>query len=179
MYLSKKTYIGANYEHNNVKEEINLTRGGDNKPVKVNLNRVSYIEEEVAYWRKANAIHKWFVENVQDGEDDCKPYYVSREKLRELVNLCKKVLETAKTVDGQVHTGTTWTAAEGQTYQYEPGKVIVNQDEVEELLPTQEGFFFGGTDYDESYIEDLKDTIKQLEPLLEDKDGEYEYCSSW
>ena len=55
----------------------------------------------------------------------------------------------------------------------------MNQDEVEELLPTQEGFFFGGTDYDESYIEDLKDTIKQLEPLLEDKDGEYEYCSSW
>ena len=60
MYLSKKTYIGANYEHNNVKGEINLTRGGDNKPVKVNLNRVSYIEEEVAYWRKANAIHPYW-----------------------------------------------------------------------------------------------------------------------
>jgi len=27
--------------------------------------------EEVAYWRKANMVHKWFVEHVQDGEDDC------------------------------------------------------------------------------------------------------------
>jgi len=26
--------------------------------------------EEVGYWRKANAIHGWFVDHVQDGEDD-------------------------------------------------------------------------------------------------------------
>ena len=25
----------------------------------------------VAYWRKANAIHSWFVENCQDGVDEC------------------------------------------------------------------------------------------------------------
>jgi len=31
---------------------------------------------EAMYWRKANAIHRWFVENVQGGQDDCKPYYV-------------------------------------------------------------------------------------------------------
>ena len=38
----------------------------------------------VAYWRKANHIHGWFVENVQNNEDDCDEYYVSRTKLEEL-----------------------------------------------------------------------------------------------
>ena len=47
---------------------------------------------EVGYWRKANAIHRWFVENVQDGTDDCNPYPVSREQLEELRELCRTAL---------------------------------------------------------------------------------------
>lgn len=38
----------------------------------------------VGYWRKANAVHSWFVRNVQEGIDNCKTYWVSREQLREL-----------------------------------------------------------------------------------------------
>jgi len=38
----------------------------------------------IGYWRKANHIHSWFVENCQNGEDDCGNYYVSRENLEEL-----------------------------------------------------------------------------------------------
>jgi hypothetical protein len=48
---------------------------------------------KVGYWRKDNQIHKWFVDNVQEGEDDCKAYYVSPDKLTELHNLCKEVLD--------------------------------------------------------------------------------------
>lgn len=92
MYLSKRVYVGANYEHNNVQGEINLTSGKENKPIAVNLKRVSAIIEIVAYWRKDNHIHRWFVENVQDGEDDCKEYYVEQELLGDLVSLCEKVL---------------------------------------------------------------------------------------
>lgn len=50
--------------------------------------------KEVGYWRKANAIHKWFVDNVQDGEDDCqfhKP--VKSEDLNALKLVCKAVLK--------------------------------------------------------------------------------------
>ncbi|KKL99000.1 hypothetical protein LCGC14_1818760 [marine sediment metagenome] len=54
------------------------------------LKEISY---EVGYWRKSNHIHKWFVDNVQDGKDDCKNYYVSEEQLRELLNLVKNVLD--------------------------------------------------------------------------------------
>ena len=50
--------------------------------------------EEVYYWRKANAIHKWFVDNVQDGIDDC--WYhrpVTKEDLKTLADSCKVVLD--------------------------------------------------------------------------------------
>ena len=45
-----------------------------------------------AYWRKSNQIHKWFVDNVQGGEDDCGDYYVSHEKLKELRETCRQAL---------------------------------------------------------------------------------------
>lgn len=55
-----------------------------------------YIMEEVAYWRKANAIHLWFVDNVQDGEDDCKWHNeVTKEILEELLDTCQKVLDNS------------------------------------------------------------------------------------
>lgn len=52
---------------------------------------------EMAYWRKANQIHGWFVKNVQSGEDDCGEYTVSREKLEELLELCKQAVKTGDT----------------------------------------------------------------------------------
>ena len=52
------------------------------------------VEVTCAYWRKANMIHAWFVDNVQGGEDDCRDYYVSQEKLEELYNLVNKALAT-------------------------------------------------------------------------------------
>ena len=54
-------------------------------------NRVTF-SEQVGYWRKANHIHKWFVDNVQDGKDDCHEYYVSIKKLHELRDTCFDIL---------------------------------------------------------------------------------------
>jgi hypothetical protein len=45
-----------------------------------------------AYWRKANQIHKWFVDNVQDGNDNCGEYYVSQAQLQELLTTCRQAL---------------------------------------------------------------------------------------
>lgn len=91
MYLTRKKFIGANYEHRKVEGLISITSNG--KEIPIDFNKVSYIEESIAYWRKANAIHNWFVENVQDGEDDCKSYEVGLEDLEKLVKLCKIVRE--------------------------------------------------------------------------------------
>ena len=52
--------------------------------------------KEVGYWRKANQIHYWFVSNVQDDEDDCGYYEVSKEQLTRLLEECQKVKEDPK-----------------------------------------------------------------------------------
>jgi hypothetical protein len=51
-----------------------------------------HVEVTCAYWRKSNQIHKWFVDNVQGGEDNCGEYYVSHEKLKELRETCRQAL---------------------------------------------------------------------------------------
>jgi hypothetical protein len=57
---------------------------------------VEYVESdkvsEVGYWRKSNQIHNWFVINVQGGKDECEPYFVSKDQLKQLLDTCDKVL---------------------------------------------------------------------------------------
>lgn len=143
----------------------------------------SYIAEEIGYWRKANAIHKWFVDNVQDGEDDCGYYEVNKEQLEELLNICKLIKDKCKLVNGKIKNGE---HLDPETHQwvadYEDGEVIDNSDIAEEYLPTQSGFFFGGTDYDEYYLQDIEETIKILTDVLETTDFDTQmvaYSSSW
>ena len=140
------------------------------------------IKEEVGYWRKANHIHNWFVENVQDGVDDC-AYHdeVTKEDLEELLHICEFVLNNCKLVDGKIHNG----------YRYEngtripiveDGKYVENSNIAEKLLPTTSGFFFGGTNYDEYYVEDIKNTIEIVKNVLETTDFDKQmvyYVSSW
>lgn len=91
MYLTKKTYV-KNWNHMSDDEKHNVSVEGKSAK-EIKPERVTYIEEEVAYWRKANQIHNWFVTNVQNGEDDCRSYYVEASQLEDLVNRCKEVLE--------------------------------------------------------------------------------------
>ena len=134
--------------------------------------------EEVGYWRKANAIHRWFVENVQNGEDDCGEYRVSHEQMQELLDRVNKVLAASKLVKGKVHAYQTLENGEWVEHFIE-GQVIHDPSTAQELLPTQSGFFFGVTDYDEYYLEDLKQTKEILETALADQKGDFYYHSSW
>jgi len=92
MYLTKQTYIGAKYEHRGITGTIDIRKG--DKTIPIELNRVAYIVEEVGYWRKANQIHGWFVDNIQRCVDDGENYPVSYDKLMHLKQLCQEVLET-------------------------------------------------------------------------------------
>lgn len=105
-----------------------------------NLTVSRTTDYRVGYWRKANAIHNWFLENCAardkwaDPIDDCRPIEIPVEKLEELLDDCKKVLE-----DKSLAT---------------------------ELLPTTDGFFFGSTEYDDWYFDDIEDTIDIIEPII-------------
>ena len=90
MYLSKRTYV-QQWEHQKPEEKYNVevTKGGES--ANINPKKVKYIIEEAGYWRKQNQIHRWFVENIQNGTDDCGEYYVSKDELVSLLELCEKV----------------------------------------------------------------------------------------
>lgn len=177
MYLKKKTYV-KNWSHMEPEQlhEVTVKKGG--KVVKeIQPDRVSSIEEQVAYWRKENHIHAWFVNNVQDGEDDCREYHVSREQLKELVDTCEKVLASLDdSPKKKVKVKVGW---QGGKELYEDIDVYVNTELAEELLPTQAGFFFGGTEYDEWYVKGLENTLNQITPLLSEEEGDFYYQASW
>ena len=140
--------------------------------------------EEVAYWRKANQIHKWFSDHCAGGElENCEEYLVTKEQLQELLSTCKKVMAVSKIVQGKVKNGT---HLNKETNRWEPiyedGKTIKDPSIAQEILPTEDGFFFGSTEYDQYYLEDVKSTIEQVEKILEETDfDEYEilYHAWW
>lgn len=150
MYLNKKTYVKRwSHEDKDKRHTVTVKVGGKSRK-DIKPKRISEITEEVMYWRKSNHIHRWFVDNVQDGNDDCGDYYVDREQLEELVRVCEEVVKTK-----------------------DPS-----------LLPTQGGFFFGGTDYDEYYYQDTKRTATILKKVLAESQeglygGDFYYRSSW
>ena len=117
---------------------------------------------EVGYWRKANQIHNWFMQNCARRDeydnpiDDCRPIEITVNKLEKLLDDCKKVL--------------------------------ADHSLAKELLPTKSGFFFGSTEYDDYYLGQIEQTIEIIEPVLkfakhklEIKDYVWEvyYQASW
>ena len=157
MYLSKRTYV-KNWDYSTPEERHTITvTGPAGKTIKP--ERIVYIEEQVGYWRKANAIHQWFVEHCQDGVDDCRYAYVSRLELRELRDLCRSLV-SAYEIDPE--SASTRAAAE---------------------LPPRRGFFFGSTELDVWYWQDLRKTADLLTAALDeivgDGWGEFQYHSSW
>ena len=93
-------------------------------------------DDELIYWRKANQIRGWIQNNV-DGFVDNGSVVVPKEKLEELLHVCKTVLE------------------------YESENVS------KELLPVTSGFFFGSNEYDEWCYNDVEETATQLEKILQ------------
>ena len=131
-------------------------------PNLTNLSISRKTNYEVGYWRKANHIHNWFIQNCAYKDecgnpiDDCRPIEITVDKLEKLLDACKKVL--------------------------------ADHSLAESLLPTQSGFFFGSTEYDEYYFGDIEKTIEIIEPVLkfakhkleiEDYVWEVYYQASW
>ena len=104
----------------------------------------SSLVEEVAYWRKANQIHNWFVENIHNGIDDpCFTQEVTNETLNDLYNLCLNVL--------------------------------TRKDHPAGILPARPGCFFGSTEYDDFYYNEIDQTQSILASLLKNFNFETHY----
>lgn len=143
-YLYKRTYVKT---WDFAKSKYNITITTDDNSHNIRRERINYIIEEVGYWRKFNALHQWFVDNIQEGNDNCQEHYIPKESLEELLDICIKI--------------------------------NANHNLAKELLPCVEGFFFGGTDYDDYYFEQIQYTITLLTECINDMEGDYYYNSSW
>ena len=156
MYLYARKYVsrfdyqnGERIEHGdfaalNATAPEGLTKYGDFSGIE--------IDYPVCYWRKANAIHGWFVNECAGGVDECQPIYVSRESLVKLRDLCKAAMK-------------------------EPAMAG-------DILPPTSGFFFGSSDIDEWYMEDMKHTVNALNHILatvpaDSEDWSFIYRASW
>jgi hypothetical protein len=105
---------------------------------------------EVAYWRKANAIHGWII-NATGVVDDGTPVHLSKQLVIQLRDTCAEVIRV----------GTT--------------------EYAEEVLPPTSGFFFGSSEIDEWYWNDIKSTAEKLTEIIDNsiEDQEFEYYASW
>jgi hypothetical protein len=126
-----------------------------------------YVRATVGYWRKANQIHKWFVDNVQDGKDDCGTYYVRPSQLEALRESCILVMAASEMVPDMVVNGQTYSVETGEwRNNLEKGNVILDSKVAQAELPSADGFFFGSTEYDEWYINDLIWTVEIIDKVL-------------
>jgi hypothetical protein len=147
MYLEARKFTSKEYFNPELYSKL---AGAIDKPELSEFPSIE-IKVQIAYWRKANHIHQWFVNYVQNGKDDCGDYHVSREQLMQLQTLCKSILKD-KNLSMAVAT-----------------------------LPRQDGFFFGDTEYNEYYFADLQDTVEQIQNVLDNysEDWSFSYHSSW
>ena len=135
--------------------------GLQDAPIEHQYNHLTYTFPIIT-WRKANAIHKFFVDNCQEGNDNCQRHYVSTGDLKMLLDRINTILEIKTPVAKRT-------------------KAI-------ELLPTDvEGCFFGSEDYNDWYYEDLERTKDILEKVFEYEENaeagkcfdSFYYQSSW
>lgn len=115
-------------------------------------------QDEEIYWQKANQIHNWFARRLANGDlENCKFYECSRQDLIDLCATCKEVI---KAFNESLETG---------------------EKIAKELLPTQEGFFFGTYEYNETYVQQLNETITDLEKVIWNWDTNriYQYYAWW
>ena len=111
---------------------------------------VKETSEEVMYWRKANQIRSWIVNNtIYEDDWNCEEVELTKETLEKLKADCETVMD-------------------------DPSKA-------RKIFPTSAKFFFGSTDYDEWYFNELETTAKEIEIILKETDFENEiiYYTEW
>jgi len=133
----------------------------------------------VIYWRKANAIHRYFCDYgslAKDGQDEVGYYYIDRQDLMNLVRRIQSI------ISGETK------SEEIKYFDIERGREVnetvdykLNIDVALDLLPTSPGFFFGNTDYGYWYFKDLERTLELIKEELRDNPSQetWFYYASW
>lgn len=95
--------------------------------------KVKEQKEQIGYFRKVNFLVSYF--NKSKSKNEIK---ITKKEVKELLRLCNIVLKYHK--------------------ENPDDKIVASK-----VLPTQDGFFFGSTDYDEYYYEDVRAVKEYIE----------------
>lgn len=156
------------------------------------LKKQFYPHEDV-YFRKANFVYRFFQPYLVD--EAC---IVTKDMVNDLLERCDEIIEAAKE-DGVINKNGEiskryfycrnfygLTKEEQEKERKRVAKETAKMPRVwtetaENQLPTQAGFFFGSTEYDVYYLEDILSCKEQFTKLLADwKDNEVVYnIMSW
>lgn len=100
-------------------------------------------EYQVKYWRKANAIHRWFTQDHE--KDNCTEFPKTIEDIKRLHHMC-----------------------------------VTSLKKKEPVLETSSGFFWGSTEYDGWYWEDIQETADALEVIISHhEEGDEYFYYAW
>jgi len=164
MYFSRRTYVGQfkdtrDSDGNWSKRDVNNMelKFDDADLSHINLKNVRYIEELFGEFRKFNALHSYVVDNFGGGVDECQVIYLDIDDLIQIHEALSLVKESLSIGD----------------------KVIAGQ-----TLPPKEGFFFGSTEIDKWYEEDVKEAVEVFGKIIEEHsivghNASYSYQASW
>lgn len=133
--------------------------------------------DELVYWRKANQINGWF-NRVFDGVENTTQYPLTKEILIELVEDCKTVLSLLETKAKKIYIK----EYDEEEIDLEKAYYIYEEvpDEVYEILPPTQGFFFGSDEIDSYYEYQIRHTIEMVQPLINVIDENYQmYYYIW
>ena len=152
-----------------------------------NLKKTFYPHEDV-YFRKANFVYRFFHPYLVG--EAC---IVTKDMVNDLLGRCDEVIEAAKedgviNENGQIDEKYFYcrnfydlsteeqNAERNRVYAVTQAMPHEWSETAESLLPTQSGFFFGSTEYDAYYLEDILSCKQQFDKLLADwKDNEVVY----
>lgn len=89
MYLEAKLHLPPYSEElrpvrQAIGQAIGYTPPAEKPDNDATLMEITGVTVRVGYWRKFDPLHQWFVNNVQEGHDDCRPAYISPDVLAEL-----------------------------------------------------------------------------------------------
>ena len=164
MYFSRRTYVGK-LKSTKDSDDRWSERDVNNMELKfddadlshVKLKNVRYIEEVFGEFRKFNALHAYVVENFASGVDNCETIYLDIDNLIQIQEVLSLVKESLSIGD----------------------KVIAGQ-----TLPPKEGFFFGNTEIDKWYEQDVNEAVEVFGKIIEEHsivgyNASYTYQASW
>ena len=142
LYIRKHEFCSENFEDEG--GSLKLEYPKDITDFIPNLKNISISRDtdyKVGYWRRASHIHDWFIQNCAPINNYGNPIDDCRPIEISLEKL-EKLLSACK-------------------------EVLENHSLAKSLLPTKRGLNFDSMKYDDCYFDDIKDTIKIIEPIIE------------